>query len=178
MCKDPDRTQVVTTTLIVTSQSENSRELLSSIRSQVVSVYTQVYVYQMRFVLQYARNKIHRVMRNLVTADKWKQMWMDIETTSQRIDQGVQHRVTTRTLDIWKAVDDIKTRDADLKSLQQTVLAAVQVSSPPSKRPFYNNIDILITARLVMKSSSCYRCPLPEMPSLILLRSSPQKHPV
>lgn len=138
-------------------QSENSRELLSSIRSQVVSVYTQVYVYQMRFVLQYARNKIHRVMRNLVTADKWKQMWMDIETTSQRIDQGVQHRVTTRTLDIWKAVDDIKTRDADLKSLQQTVLAAVQTSNEEQlllSLPFAGNA-VFDSAAIVASETPC-----------------------
>ncbi|KAF4987650.1 hypothetical protein FDECE_15346, partial [Fusarium decemcellulare] len=90
------------------SHTEPTRQLLSRIRTELVSIYAQVYVYETRFVLQYAtRNKSHRSLRNTVNADDWKRLWADIESTSRRIDQGVQDRVGARTLEMWQQVSDI-----------------------------------------------------------------------
>ncbi|KAM5341480.1 hypothetical protein ACJ41O_014511 [Fusarium nematophilum] len=110
-------------------QSEQTGQLLSGIRTKLVSVYAQVYVSQIRFVLQYSRVKAHRVLRNAVTADGWKQMLADIESTSKLIDQGVQDRVWARALETWQAVNDIKATTERLEILQQATLAAVQAGN-------------------------------------------------
>ncbi|RSL99859.1 hypothetical protein CEP52_009488 [Fusarium oligoseptatum] len=111
------------------SQPETTRRLLSSIRTKLVSVYAQVYIYQIRFVQQYARGKIHRVLRNSVSADGWKQMWSEIESTSCLIDQGVQDRLGVRALETWRRVSDIEARTQRIESLQQATLAAVQTGN-------------------------------------------------
>ncbi|RSL56966.1 hypothetical protein CEP54_008539 [Fusarium duplospermum] len=111
------------------SQPEITRQLLSSIRTKLVSVYAQVYMYQIRFVLQYARGKVHRALRNTVSADGWKQMWSEIESTSCLIDQGIQDRLGVRALETWRRVSDIEARTQRIESLQQATLAAVQTGN-------------------------------------------------
>ncbi|KAK7698442.1 hypothetical protein SLS64_012563 [Diaporthe eres] len=98
------------------SQTGTTRQLLTNIRTKLVSIYAQVYVYQIRFVLQYGRSKWLRNLRNIVSADDWKQMWKDIEDTSHLVDQGIQDRVGTRTLEAWKAVNDIKALTEEIKA--------------------------------------------------------------
>ncbi|KAL2675685.1 hypothetical protein Neosp_011875 [[Neocosmospora] mangrovei] len=112
-----------------TGQPDITRRLLSSIRTKLVSVYAQVYMYQIRFVLQYARSKVHRALRNTVSADGWKQMWSEIESTSRLIDQGVQDRLGVRALKTWRQVNDIEARAERIESLQQATLAAVQTGN-------------------------------------------------
>jgi hypothetical protein len=111
------------------SEPGSGRELLLAVQTKVVSVYAQVYVYQMRFVLQYARGKLHRALRNTFSADDWKQMWADIECTSRLIDQGVDDRIGHRTLETWGAVNDIMKSTEDIKISQQAILASVQVTT-------------------------------------------------
>ncbi|KAM6537996.1 hypothetical protein FALCPG4_003886 [Fusarium falciforme] len=86
-------------------------------------------MYQIRFVLQYARGKVRRALRNTVSADGWKQMWSEIESTSRLIDQGVQDRLGVRALETWRRVNDIETRAERIESLQQATLAAVQTGN-------------------------------------------------
>lgn len=68
-----------------------------------------------------------------MSADDWKQMWNDIESTSRLVDQGIQDRVGTRTLETWKAVNDIKTMTEEIKDLQRSTL---EVSGLRSKGDF------------------------------------------
>lgn len=65
-----------------------------------------------------------------MSADDWKQMWKDIESTSRLVDQGVQDRVSTRTLEAWKTVNDVKASTEEIKNLQKSTL---EVSNPNSK---------------------------------------------
>ncbi|KAF4448098.1 WD domain-containing [Fusarium albosuccineum] len=109
------------------SHTEITRQLLSRIRTELVSIYAQIYVYETRFVLQYAtRNKAHRSLRNTVNADDWKRLWADIESTSRRIDQGVQDRVGARTLEMWQQVNDIMKSTERIETLQNDILDAVR----------------------------------------------------
>lgn len=100
--------------------------MFSEIRTKLVSLYAQIYVYEIRFVLQYSRGRAHRVSRNVVAADDWKSMWADIKSTSQMIDQGVREHVTARTLE---AVYNIIARVDNIDNLQQATLKSVEVSS-------------------------------------------------
>jgi hypothetical protein len=109
-------------------------------RTKLVSVYAQIYVYQIRFVLQFARKKVHQTMRNLVSADGWKQMWEDIKATSDLVKEGIQDRVGARTFDTWQAVNDAMKRIDGIEALQHTTLTAVQVSNPKQQAPFYIRI--------------------------------------
>lgn len=65
-----------------------------------------------------------------MSADDWKQMWKDIESTSRLVDQGVQDRVGTRTLEAWKTVNDVKASTEEIKNLQ---ISTLEVSNPNSK---------------------------------------------
>lgn len=82
-------------------------------------------MYEIRFVLQYARGRAHRAARNVVSADEWKTILAGIESTSLMIDQGVREHVSARMLD---AVNDIIIRAETIETLQRTTLESVQVS--------------------------------------------------
>lgn len=99
--------------------------MFSEIRIKLVSLYAQIYAYEVRFVLQYTRGRVHRATRNAVAADDWKSIWADIESTSQLIDQGVREHIGARTLE---AVNDIIVRAENIESLQQETLKSVKVS--------------------------------------------------
>ncbi|KAF5621110.1 uncharacterized protein FTJAE_11451 [Fusarium tjaetaba] len=108
-------------------QSDSSRESLSHVRDDLVSVYGKIYIYEARFVLQYGRrNKVHRALRNALNADGWKQSWLDIETISQRIDKGVNAEVNITTLRSWQVVKDIQERTERVEFLQHETLRVVQ----------------------------------------------------
>jgi hypothetical protein len=115
--------------LLHSHHSESTRQLLSRIRSELTDIYAQIYLYQARFILQYAtRGRAHRVLRNALGADGWKELWKSIEATSQRIDQAVQSRIGTRTLDMWREVNDISLNVQKIETLQHEVLESLKVS--------------------------------------------------
>ncbi|KAB5522880.1 hypothetical protein GE09DRAFT_1154464 [Coniochaeta sp. 2T2.1] len=104
------------------SLSESACRVFSEIRTKLISVYAQVYVFEIRFVLQYSRGRAYRAARNVMAADDWKGIWADIESTSQMIDQGVREHVGARTLE---AVNDIITRAENIENLQHLTLESV-----------------------------------------------------
>ncbi|KAF6833672.1 Vegetative incompatibility protein HET-E-1-like protein 7 [Colletotrichum plurivorum] len=108
------------------SQSESARQLLVDIRSKVINVYVQVYVYEIRLVMQCTKSKARRIVRNAVGADGWKEMWEGIESVSRHIDDGIQSRLNIRTLGIWQRINDSMKQTGDIKDLQQATLASVQ----------------------------------------------------
>ncbi|KFY82137.1 hypothetical protein V500_10793 [Pseudogymnoascus sp. VKM F-4518 (FW-2643)] len=108
------------------SLSEGACRVFSEIRAKLVSLYAQIYVYEIRFVLQYSRGRAHRASRNAVAADDWKSMWADIKSTSQMIDQGVREHVGARTLE---AVNDIIARVDNIENLQQATLKSVEAGN-------------------------------------------------
>ncbi|KAG7423580.1 hypothetical protein BFJ63_vAg16175 [Fusarium oxysporum f. sp. narcissi] len=100
-------------------QSASSRELLSRIRDDLVSVYGKIYIYEARFIIQYGRrNKLHRAFRNALNADGWKQSWSEIESIGQRFDKGVNSEVNVTTLKTWKAVKDVQEQVERLETMQ------------------------------------------------------------
>lgn len=112
------------------SQTGTTGKVLANIRTNLVSVYAKIYVYQIRFILQYVRSTFLRSMRNIVGADDWKQRWNDIESTSRLVDQSTQDIVGARMLEVWKAAIDIKVETEKIKDLQRSTL---EVSDPISK---------------------------------------------
>ncbi|KAF9767617.1 hypothetical protein IL306_015189 [Fusarium sp. DS 682] len=104
-----------------------SRELLSRVKVQLVDLYTKIYIYEARFILQYAsRNKAHRAFRNAWNADGWKTLWSEIEATSRRIDQGIRGQIDVQTLKTWMVVKDIQESTERIEALQHDTLKAVQ----------------------------------------------------
>ncbi|CZR48987.1 uncharacterized protein FPRO_12426 [Fusarium proliferatum ET1] len=109
------------------SESGVSGELLSRIRDELVTVYSKIYVYEARFVLQYGkRNKAHRALRNALNADDWKKSWSDIESISNRIDKGVTSQVNAAALETWKAVKHVQEHVAIYEAMQHETLQVVQ----------------------------------------------------
>ncbi|KAK3994352.1 hypothetical protein QBC44DRAFT_43713 [Cladorrhinum sp. PSN332] len=80
------------------SLSDTASKLISSIGTELVSLYTKVYIYQIRLVLQYSRHKVHRLARNAVSADDWKTLWEEIDSIAQDIDKGVDSTVNGYTI--------------------------------------------------------------------------------
>ena len=91
-------------------------------------------MYQIRFVLQYARNRITRTLRDTVQVDDWKELWTDIENKSRVIDQAVEGRIGARVLDIRTSVNVVFESVVRTNTLQQETLQDVKVS----KWPYWN----------------------------------------
>ncbi|OBT63596.1 hypothetical protein VE03_07330 [Pseudogymnoascus sp. 23342-1-I1] len=106
--------------------SNSAYLVFSAIRTKLVNLYSQIYVYEIRFVLQYARGRAHRASRNAVAADDWNSIWADIKSTSQMIDQGVQEHIGARTVE---AVNDIIARAENIENLQQATLKSVKAGN-------------------------------------------------
>ncbi|KAF5598231.1 WD domain-containing protein [Fusarium pseudocircinatum] len=105
--------------LALPSGSGPSQELLSRVRDELVSVYSKIYVYEARFILQYGkRNKAQRALRNAFSADNWKNSWSDLEAISNRIDKGTTAQVNTATIETWMGVKNVQKDVARLKAMQ------------------------------------------------------------
>lgn len=133
------------------SRSDATQQLLLAMRTKLVSIYAQIYVYQIRFVLQFARGAVHQTMRNLTSADSWKQMWEDIKAASDLVKEGIQSRVGARTFETWKAVNDAMKRMDGIEALQQATLTAVQdgnetnllLSLPSAENALFDSAEIV-----------------------------------
>lgn len=124
------------------SPAEN-RQLTMSIEAKVVSLYTKVYVYQIRIVLQYSRSKPHRFVRNAIGADDWKKMVGDIEPLSQQIDKGVQDLTNGKVFETWQTANDILRSTANIETLQEATLSAVHLQSlPPANNAIFDSSEV------------------------------------
>ncbi|KAF4974216.1 hypothetical protein FZEAL_8854 [Fusarium zealandicum] len=88
-------------------QVHSTQQLPSHTRDKLVNLYSQVYKYEIRFVLQYGRKKAQRALRIMLIADGWKILSADIQSTSKSIDQGWQDRVAARSLETWKRLEEV-----------------------------------------------------------------------
>lgn len=105
-----------------------SRELLQHVKTELVSIYGAIYLYEARFILQYAtRNKVHRALRNALNADEWRSLWSEIQSKSRRIDDGVRDQIGLKTLKAWNEIKSIGIRTGRIESVQQDTLKAVMV---------------------------------------------------
>ncbi|KIL83903.1 hypothetical protein FAVG1_12880 [Fusarium avenaceum] len=110
-----------------TSHSAASLELLQHVKDELVSIYAAIYIYEARFILQYAtRNKIHRVIRNALNADEWKGLWSEIQSKARRIDEGIHDLIGVKTLETWKKIQTIEMRTGRIESVQQETLKSVE----------------------------------------------------
>ena len=89
--------------------STSTHELLSNIESKLIDIYEKVYLYQIRFVLQYGQGKRRRNVGGILKPEHWKQKWQEVDTVRQQVDQAVQDRIGARTLEMWTAVKEIET---------------------------------------------------------------------
>ncbi|RBR15923.1 uncharacterized protein FIESC28_07125 [Fusarium coffeatum] len=89
--------------------STSTHELLSNIETKLIDIYQKVYLYQIRFVLQYGQGKWRRNIGGLLKPEDWKQKWKEIDTSRQLVDQAVRDRLGARTIDTWAAVKEIET---------------------------------------------------------------------
>lgn len=111
-------------------------------------------MFEIRFVLQFARGRAHRAARNVVSSDSWKDIWAGIDATSKLVDQGVREHVSARMLE---SVNDIIARSEIIESLQRTTLESVQVSLAPAEE-----ISMVLTLdRMATKRASCSPLPVP-----------------
>lgn len=141
--------------------------VFQEIRTKIVSIYAQVYVYEIRFILQFARGRTHRAFRNVVSADGWGEIWMGIEATSQMIDQGVREHISARMLE---SVDDIIARAETIESLQRTTLESVEVSSAVTQTFCSRQLLTLTPRRTATRRGSYSPSRAPRVPCLIPLR--------
>lgn len=106
-----------------------SLELLQHVKDELVSIYAAIYMYEARFILQYAtRNKMHRAIRNALNADEWKDLWSEIQSKARRIDEGVRDLIGVKTLETWNKIQIIETCTGRIESVQQETLKSVEVS--------------------------------------------------
>lgn len=105
----------------------------------------------MRFVIQYARSKALRVLRNAIKADDWKQMQEDIHSTSQDITKKIGDRVNARTLQIWESVEKIMPAVVNIYTTQQAILGQVDVSNDSHRRD-----SLALTSRRIASTTNFF----------------------
>lgn len=114
-------------------------------------MYAQVYVYQIHFHRHLENTRLHRALRNTVTADDWKNRWMRIESISQQIDQALETRMGSRTMEIWKRVEQINTTTDRIETTQKDRFKTIQVNIVESKTlPSHNSIDLSSHSRTTL----------------------------
>ena len=112
----------------------DSQDHFDQIRDELISVYADFYIYEARFILQYAtRNKMHRNFRNAFNADDWKTLLSEIQSKCRRIDDGVREQIDAKTLEAWKTIKAIEMSTGRLESLYQNSLKALQVSNSQTR---------------------------------------------
>ncbi|KAH7242544.1 hypothetical protein BKA59DRAFT_481002 [Fusarium tricinctum] len=89
-------------------QTETTQQLSDNIESKLVSIYANVYMYQIQFVLQYGRSKWRRNLGGIFKPEDWKRKWNEIDSARQLVDQGIQDRVGARILDTWEVAKKIE----------------------------------------------------------------------
>ncbi|KAJ4025043.1 hypothetical protein NW752_002503 [Fusarium irregulare] len=100
--------------------SSSTHELLSNIETRLIDIYQKVYLYQIRFVLQYGQGKWRQNIGGLLQPEDWKQKWKEIEISYQLVDQAVRDRLGARTIDTWAAVKEIETTTVEtLKAVHE-----------------------------------------------------------
>ncbi|RFN47634.1 wd40 repeat-like protein [Fusarium flagelliforme] len=108
------------------SHSAASNELLHNVREELVGIHADIYLYEARFILQYAtRKKMHRAFRNALNSDDWKKLLSEIQSKARRIDDGVRGQIGGKTLEMWKKVKAIQTTTERIEFLQQDTMKAV-----------------------------------------------------
>ncbi|KAF5670516.1 hypothetical protein FHETE_4423 [Fusarium heterosporum] len=110
-----------------TGHSSASKALLTHVKHDLIGIYADMYVYEARFILQYAtRGKVHRTFRNAFTVDDWKSLWAGIQSKSRRIDQGIHDQISARTMEIWKKVERIQMDTKIIEVITKDTLKVVQ----------------------------------------------------
>ncbi|KAF5642268.1 WD domain protein [Fusarium tjaetaba] len=126
-------------------QTESTQQLAASIESKL-------------FVLQYGRSKWRRNLGGIFRPEDWKQKWNEIDSARQLVDQGIQDRVTAKTLDTWEqlnkiqldstevleAVRDIETRAREIQNEQRSIKERdLLLSLPVASKAIFDSTDVL-----------------------------------
>ncbi|KAJ4245749.1 hypothetical protein NW762_013873 [Fusarium torreyae] len=107
-------------------QSANVRELFSNIEMKLVDIYVKVYLYQIRFVLQYGQGKLRRNLGGILNPEDWKEKWKEIDSSIQLVDQAVGDRLGARIMETWKAVRKIEIQTEEFLSAVSTIDARTE----------------------------------------------------
>lgn len=105
---------------------------------KLVDIYSSVYRYQIRFVLQYTGSGPRQFIRNLGGIDDWAGMLKAIETGGEEIDKAIENMANGR---IWDRLQTVDKRLEDLNEGQKRVGDAVGVS----REPHSNRIRHMLT---------------------------------
>ena len=136
-------------------------QLAAALATKTVDLYKLVYLYLIRFNLQFLRGSTHRILRDAVTADEWKSMLGQIKDTSLEIDQALQGWTNNKVLETWKTTQDIITKTDDLEHLQRETLSAVHVRiniwAEIFESPRHNE---LTSPRITITPNCCFHFPL------------------
>lgn len=90
----------------------------------MIEVYTNIYVYQIRIILQYNRSKLHRLSRDAVTADGWTDIVKRVDT----IDTSISSAVRQLSESFGKEkMNTISAKVEEVKTLQLVISQDVKV---------------------------------------------------
>ncbi|SPO07206.1 uncharacterized protein DNG_09900 [Cephalotrichum gorgonifer] len=100
------------------------RQLAQAAEEKLVDIYSGVYRYQIRFVLQYSRRALNRLVRNLWGADDWAGMLKSIEVMGKEFDGAIRKMTDGQIMDGLQRVDmRLEGLKEDLKRIEDTMLA-------------------------------------------------------
>ena len=84
------------------SMSQPLRELNNSFKDKTVHLYSQILKYQIQLARQCSRERLFRLLRDIVVLDDWKVLLTDLEKTEELINKDL----STFGSNALKAVDN------------------------------------------------------------------------
>ncbi|KAH6960223.1 hypothetical protein DER45DRAFT_557288 [Fusarium avenaceum] len=103
--------------------------LVQSIRERIIKVYTIVYQYQIRIILQYAHGKPRRMVGDMFLRNDWKKMTKDINEKDNEIDRAVNSVAQSWLKDHLDRVDySIKKSVRKVVDLHREILSKIDTT--------------------------------------------------
>ncbi|PLB45802.1 hypothetical protein P170DRAFT_467015 [Aspergillus steynii IBT 23096] len=118
------------------------------LKKKVVSIYTLVFRYQIRFAKRYFQSSVTRYFKDLATVDDWQSMWKDIEQSDDAVSKYLQAKSNATTQDIH---DNVQKFYQETQSLLDEANKGVKASSKPRLR--MANFTILNGLRPLMSAA-------------------------
>ncbi|KAH6869272.1 hypothetical protein B0T10DRAFT_467339 [Thelonectria olida] len=113
--------------LFLTGRSKNYRQLVETVETKMIKIYSIAYRYQIRIVLQCTRTKPHQLLRNLVRADNWKEMQQDVNKENDEINEAIRDLSTSRSYAKPQNIEQVLAPEVqNMKSLHRQMLHEVE----------------------------------------------------
>ncbi|KAI0601484.1 WD40 repeat-like protein [Biscogniauxia sp. FL1348] len=121
-------------------------QLLLSLQSKTIELYSNIYRYQIRVILHFDRSTFSRYLTDLLVSDDWKGMVQSLKDTEAAINHDLQSLSSHTTIDIDKKLQGFWSEAKELyrmatESIKDTQVISLLSSLPVAHSAAFNSLD-------------------------------------